>query len=194
MENVLEDKEFEEKVVTVLPECNSLNDVWSHLGLRGVDGYYRKIKKVIEKYNLSLTWFVDSGRGTSDYYIYTKLYQLMKQTQYPDLLPSLYFKGLYNKGAIPEGFRFLYALFSCPDKDGYDKWKTFSAVYDTGWGTQWRLSAINLEKLCCINNIKIAWCSRPFTKSGLMIMVSWNLLFEDLSLRFGHVSQLRKEF
>lgn len=93
-------------------------------------------ESIIEKYNLSLTWFVDSGRGTSDYYIYTKLYQLMKQTQYPDLLPSLYFKGLYNKGAIPEGFRFLYALFSCPDKDGYDKWKTFSAVYDTGWGTQ----------------------------------------------------------
>lgn len=90
-------------------------------------------KNIIERYNISLTWFVDSGRGTEDYYARVNLYQLMKQTQFPKLLPSLYFKGLYNKGEIPEGFRFLYAMISQPDANGYDKWRYFSGVYDTGW-------------------------------------------------------------
>jgi hypothetical protein len=90
-------------------------------------------EKIIEDYRISLTWFVDSGRGTGDYYVYTNLYQRMKNTPYPEILPPLYFKGLYNKGEIPEGFRFLYAMLSQPDADGYDKWHTFSAVFDTGW-------------------------------------------------------------
>jgi hypothetical protein len=90
--------------------------------------------KIIEGYHIALTWFVDSGRGTEDYYARINLYQLMKQTSYPEILPPLYFKGLYNKGEIPEGFRFLYAMLSQPDADGYDKWRTFSAVFDTGRG------------------------------------------------------------
>ena len=90
-------------------------------------------KNIIEKYNVPLNWLVDSGRGTEDYYARVNLYQLMKNTSNPDVLPALYFKGLYNKGEIPEGFRFLYAMLSKPDADGYDKWRTFSAVYDTGW-------------------------------------------------------------
>ena len=91
-------------------------------------------KKIIEGYQISLTWLVDSGRGTDDYFVRTNLYQLMKQSSCPNLLPSLYFKGLYNKGEIPEGFRFLYAMISQPDADGYDEWQIFSAVYETCWG------------------------------------------------------------
>ena len=34
-------------------------------------------KKVIEKYRIHLTWFVDSGRGTEDYFTEVNLYQLM---------------------------------------------------------------------------------------------------------------------
>ena len=90
-------------------------------------------KNINERYHVPLTWFVDSGRGMGDYYTYTNLYQLMKNTSYTDILPALYFKGLYNKGILPEGFRFLYAMLSQPDADGSDKWHTFSAVYDTGW-------------------------------------------------------------
>lgn len=90
-------------------------------------------KKIIEEYRISLTWFVDSGRGTGEYFTRINLYQLMKQTLYPEILPALYFKGLYNKGEIPERFRFLYAMLSQPDADGYDKWHTFSAVYRTDW-------------------------------------------------------------
>ena len=90
-------------------------------------------KHVIEKYKISLTWFVDSGRGTEDYYTDVNLYQLMKHTPWPELLPSLYFKGLYNKGEIPEGFQFLYSMIIRPDVEGYDKWSHFSAVYSTGW-------------------------------------------------------------
>lgn len=92
-------------------------------------------KKVIEDYDIRLDWFVDSGRGTEDYYTRTRLYQLMKFTPKPEVLPSLYFKGLYNKGEVPENFQFRYALLSKPDHDGYDKWKTFSAVFETGWNS-----------------------------------------------------------
>ncbi len=70
-----------------------------------------------------------------DYFTYTNLYKLMIQTAYPEVLPPLYFKGLYNKGLIPERFQFLNAMFSEPEEDGYDKWHNFSGVYDTGWSS-----------------------------------------------------------
>lgn len=92
-------------------------------------------KNIVEKYHVVLHWLVDSGRGIEGYYVRTKLYHLMKRTSYPDLLPGLYFKGLYNKGEIPEGFHFKYAMLSQPDKNGYDKWSGFSAVYDTSWNS-----------------------------------------------------------
>ena len=92
-------------------------------------------KNIHERYHVPLIWFVDSGRGTEDYFMYTNLYQMMKNTSHKDVLPALYFKGLYNKGEIPEGFRFLYAMLSQPDAEGYDFWRSFSAVYDTGWKT-----------------------------------------------------------
>lgn len=90
-------------------------------------------KNIIEGYKIPLTWLVDSGRGTEDYYARVNLYQLMKNTIYSETLPALYFKGLHNKGEIPDGFRFLYAMLSQPDADGYDKWQSFSAVYYTAW-------------------------------------------------------------
>ena len=52
-----------------------------------------------------------------DYYARTELYQLMKHTCYPELLPELYFKGLYNKGEVPENFQFRYAMLSQPGED-----------------------------------------------------------------------------
>ncbi len=90
-------------------------------------------KNIIEEFKIPLTWLVDSGRGTEDYYARINLYHLMKNTPYPETLPALYFKGLYNKGEIPDGFRFSYAMLSQPDADGYDKWQSFSAVYNTAW-------------------------------------------------------------
>ena len=68
-------------------------------------------------------------------YVRTELYQLMKYTCYSELLPELYFKGLYNKDEVPENFQFRYALLSQPDEDGYDKQNIFSAVFDTGWNS-----------------------------------------------------------
>ena len=70
--------------------------------------------------------FVDSNQGTDNYFTRVKLYQLMKQTSHPDILPAYYFKGrVYNKGETPENFHFLYYTLSQPDKDGYDKWMYF---------------------------------------------------------------------
>ena len=88
---------------------------------------------VIENHRVALTWFVDSGRGIGDYYVQTNLFQLMQRTAFPELLPIYYFKGLYNKGEIPNGFQYLYSMISQKDIDGYDKWEHFSAVYSTGW-------------------------------------------------------------
>lgn len=51
------EKEFENTVIKILPDCNSLNHICSKLGLRGVEGYYVKIKKIIEKYNLDISHF-----------------------------------------------------------------------------------------------------------------------------------------
>lgn len=96
-------------------------------------------KNIIEEYHITLDWFVDSGRGTEDYFVSVNLYQLMKHTSYPELLPTLYFKGLYNKGEIPAGFRFIYAMLSQPESDGYDKWKTFSGVYTAEWKNRYPL-------------------------------------------------------
>ena len=90
-------------------------------------------KNIIEGYDIPLTWLVDSGRGMEDYYTSDNLYQLMKNTSHPDTLPALYFKGLYNKGEIPIGFKYLYSMLSESGADGDDKWQRFSAVYDTGW-------------------------------------------------------------
>ncbi len=90
-------------------------------------------ERIIENYHIKLNWIVDSHRGMGDYYLQTHLYQLMKKTTYPEVLPDFYFKGLYNKGDIPDNFQFCYAMLSQPDSDGYDKWKTFSAVFTTHW-------------------------------------------------------------
>ena len=117
-------------VILVRLSLSSGNDTLLFIVLDHQDNCW---KNIIEYYNIKLTWFVDSGRGTEDYFTDIKLYQLMKQTSKPNLLPGLYFKGLYNSGAIPEGFQFLYAMLSKPDSDGYDIWRWCSAVYKTCW-------------------------------------------------------------
>ncbi|OUP74004.1 hypothetical protein B5F08_12415 [Anaeromassilibacillus sp. An172] len=90
-------------------------------------------KKIVEYYNIALSWFVDSGRGTEDYFIRTNLYKLMQSTSCRDILPMRYFKGLYNMGEMPENFKYRYSMLKLLDVDGYDRWKNFSAVYDINW-------------------------------------------------------------
>lgn len=51
------DKEFEEMVINIVPNANSLNNICNLLGLRGVEGYYTKIQKIIDKYNLDISHF-----------------------------------------------------------------------------------------------------------------------------------------
>lgn len=53
----LANEEFDKLVIKYLPLSNSYNHLCTYLGLRGVEGYYNKIKKVIEKYNLSTDHF-----------------------------------------------------------------------------------------------------------------------------------------
>ena len=146
----IEAEEFEECIllrsddILTSPECTILgaNVIMIRLSLSSgkdtllfvlLDHQDNCWKNIIEEYSIKLTWFVDSGRGTEDYYTRTNLYNLMKQTSNTDLLPILYFKGLQNKGDIPDGFQFLYAMLSETDSDGYDKWREFSAVYKTCW-------------------------------------------------------------
>lgn len=51
------EKEFVELVKKYLPLSNSLNNLCKHLGLKGVDGYYRKINRIIKENNLSTEHF-----------------------------------------------------------------------------------------------------------------------------------------
>lgn len=51
------EEEFVELVKTYLPVSNSLNHLCSNLGLRGVEGYYKKLKRIIEENNLSTEHF-----------------------------------------------------------------------------------------------------------------------------------------
>ena len=44
----LADEEFDKLVIKYLPLSNSYNHLCTYLGLRGVEGYYNKIKKVIK--------------------------------------------------------------------------------------------------------------------------------------------------
>lgn len=51
------DEEFVELVKKYLPVSNSLNNLCNNLGLKGVDGYYKKINKIIKENNLSTKHF-----------------------------------------------------------------------------------------------------------------------------------------
>ena len=51
------DEEFKKKVLEIINDCNSYNEVCVKLGLKGVEGYYKKIKKVIEEENIDISHF-----------------------------------------------------------------------------------------------------------------------------------------
>ena len=50
-------KIFEENVLRVIPECNSINDICVKLGLKGVNWYYKKIHTIIDEYNVDTSHF-----------------------------------------------------------------------------------------------------------------------------------------
>jgi hypothetical protein len=51
------EKEFEQTVIKIIPTSNSYNHVCSRLGLRGVEGYYKKIISIVQKYHLDVSHF-----------------------------------------------------------------------------------------------------------------------------------------
>lgn len=59
------EKAFEEAVKKNLPISNSLNHLCANLGLRGVSGYYKKVKGVIGKYGFDTSHFGTLGTPTS---------------------------------------------------------------------------------------------------------------------------------
>lgn len=65
-------KEFEDLVRKYLPLSTSMNNLCNNLGLKGVDGYYEKIKKIIDKYNLSINHF-DLRQSSYNSYLKRKL-------------------------------------------------------------------------------------------------------------------------
>lgn len=64
------DEEFAELVKKYLPVSNSLNNLCNNLGLKGVDGYYKKINKIIKENNLSTKHFgtIKIGRQSRNGY------------------------------------------------------------------------------------------------------------------------------
>lgn len=88
-------------------------------------------KNIIEEYHISLDWLVDSGRGMEDYFERTNLYQLMKNTPYQEILPGLYFQGLYSKEIVPDNMKFEYFMID-EMRFGTD-WKYYTSVYSVDW-------------------------------------------------------------
>lgn len=54
---LIADEKFLQKVIEVLPECNSINEVCKYLNLKYVNGYYKKVKKTIIDNNLDISHF-----------------------------------------------------------------------------------------------------------------------------------------
>ena len=69
------EEEFVELVKKYLPISNSLNNLCNNLGLRGVDGYYKKIKRVIKENNLSTEHFgtIILSNNTGNRNVYTAM-------------------------------------------------------------------------------------------------------------------------
>ena len=66
------EEEFVDLVKKYLPVSNSLNHLCNNLGLKGVDGYYKKLNRIIEEYNLSTEHFgtiklSNNGGGRNKY-------------------------------------------------------------------------------------------------------------------------------
>lgn len=66
-----QDKLFENLVIEKLPLAHSMNNLCNLLGLKGVDGYYNKIIKIIKKYDLNtdnfIIWSSSSNRGRNKF-------------------------------------------------------------------------------------------------------------------------------
>ena len=67
------DEEFAELVKKYLPISNSLNNLCTNLGLRGVDGYYKKINRIIKENNLSTEHFGTIKIGRQNRNVYTAM-------------------------------------------------------------------------------------------------------------------------
>ena len=66
------EEEFVELVKKYLPISNSLNHLCNNLGLKGVDGYYKKLKRIIRENGLSTEHFgtirlSNNGGGRNKY-------------------------------------------------------------------------------------------------------------------------------
>lgn len=51
------EEEFEARVVEIVPTSNSLNHICNRLGLKGVEGYYNKVRRIIDKHKLDTSHF-----------------------------------------------------------------------------------------------------------------------------------------
>lgn len=67
------EREFEELVKKYLPLSKSMNNLCNVLGLRGVKGYYDKIQRVIDKYELPTKHFGDNYNTLINAYLQRKI-------------------------------------------------------------------------------------------------------------------------
>lgn len=108
--------EFEDLVIKLLPISNSINDLCKKLGIRPVDGYYRKIKKIIEKNNLSTEHF-----GT---FIIRKNYRFNSNGKFVKMTDKEFFSDNSNRTGYSLLKRLIdggYRHYCCEDC-GLDEW------------------------------------------------------------------------
>ena len=99
------EKEFVEMVKKYLPVSNSLNNLCYNLGLKGVDGYYKKLKRIIEENNLSTEHF-----GTI---------RIKKEGRYRNRFTAMPDEEFFNNGCNRSGDSILKRLV----EGGYKEYK-----------------------------------------------------------------------
>ena len=92
-------------------------------------------KHLIEKYEISCDFLIDSHKGLGGWFENTKLYHILKTTERKELLPKYYFKGLYISNPAPKDFKLVYRIpeviyFNKRNRE-IDSWQ--KEIYRTEW-------------------------------------------------------------
>ena len=84
-------------------------------------------KNIIEKYNIKVSWIIDSHKGLGDWFENVPLYKIFLETNKPRLLPRFYLKGKFISHDAPEGFELISEL-----KENENDW-IGTHIYRTIW-------------------------------------------------------------